>query len=245
MSALLKADDNVLSVLRDAEMDDDGLVLVGQLSRPDYVAVNKFLAMAGAKWNRGQGKHLFTKPDTRKKIEALLCDGEMLDEKKHFQAFYTPDDLAKQVIDMALIYPGMTVLEPSAGVGALAKLAFKKSGQVSCVEMNPEAAKTLSILGFAPAITDFLSMDPDVNRFDRVVMNPPFTRGQDIKHILHALKFLKPNGLLVAICANGPKQQEKLKPIVEASGGQWKELPSCSFKEAGTNVNTVILTINT
>jgi len=72
-------------------------------------------------------------------------------------------------------------------------------------------------------------------------MNPPFVNGQDIQHITHALHMLKPGGRLVAICANGPRQQEKLRPIVEQHGGRWESLPADTFKDSGTGVNTVLL----
>jgi hypothetical protein len=71
-------------------------------------------------------------------------------------------------------------------------------------------------------------------------------RGADIEHILHALKFLaKPGydeatgGLLVAICANGPRQQAELRPLATT----WEELPDGTFAEAGTNVRTVLMTV--
>jgi len=38
-------------------------------------------------------------------------------------------------------------------------------------------------------------------------MNPPFHNGADIAHIKHALHFLERDSVLVAICANGPRQQ--------------------------------------
>jgi hypothetical protein len=52
---------------------------------------------------------------------------------------------------------------------------------------------------------------------------------------------LKPGGRLVAICANGPRQKDKLRPIVEARGGIWEELPLDTFIGAGTGVCTVLL----
>ena len=84
----------------------------------------------------------------------------------------------------------------------------------------------------------------DLGTFDRIVMNPPFANADDIKHIMHALKMLKPGGRLVAICANGPRQNDKLRPIVEARGGIWEELPSDTFIGAGTSVRTVLLTLD-
>ena len=68
-------------------------------------------------------------------------------------------------------------------------------------------------------------------------MNPPFENGTDIKHILHARGLLKPGGRLVAICANGPRQQAKLRPLASS----WKPLPSDTF--AGTSVNAALITI--
>jgi 16S rRNA G1207 methylase RsmC len=76
--------------------------------------------------------------------------------------------------------------------------------------------------------------------FDRILMNPPFERGDDIRHIEHARKFLKPGGRLVAICADGPRQRERLQPIAS----QWRSLPAGTFKESGTMVNTALLVID-
>jgi 16S rRNA G1207 methylase RsmC len=77
----------------------------------------------------------------------------------------------------------------------------------------------------------------DLGKFDRVLMNPPFQNADDIKHIQHAISFLNPGGVLVAICANGPRQQEKLKPLAES----WEVLPAGTF--AGTGVNAALLVI--
>ena len=70
-------------------------------------------------------------------------------------------------------------------------------------------------------------------------MNPPFKNGEDIKHIKHAAAMLKPNGLLVALCANGPRQANQLKPLADT----WEPLPAGSFKDQGTAVSVVLLTI--
>ena len=74
-------------------------------------------------------------------------------------------------------------------------------------------------------------------------MNPPFANGQDIKHIRHAATMLKPGGRLVAICANGPRQNDQLRPWVEQHQGQWHPLPAETFAVSGTSVNTVLLSI--
>jgi len=76
--------------------------------------------------------------------------------------------------------------------------------------------------------------------FDRILMNPPFTHGADIPHILHARKFLTPGGRLVAICAAGPKQQAALQPLAVA----WIDLPAGSFASEGTTVTTAIVVLD-
>ena len=90
---------------------------------------------------------------------------------------------------------------------------------------------------------DFLEQNGNLGQFDRIVMNPPFENGADIKHIQHAMKMLKPGGRLVAICANGPRQQATLKPLAENSGGWYEDLPAGTFASQGTNVNTALLLI--
>jgi 16S rRNA G1207 methylase RsmC len=70
-------------------------------------------------------------------------------------------------------------------------------------------------------------------------MNPPFSRGQDVAHILHALKFLKPGGRLVALCAAGPRQQAELRPLATT----WEELPGDTFASQGTGVRAILLTV--
>lgn len=80
--------------------------------------------------------------------------------------------------------------------------------------------------------------------FDRVVMNPPFAACADIKHINHALAMLKPGGRLVALCANGPRQNAALRALVDARGGDWEDLPADSFKAEGTGVSVALITLH-
>ena len=75
-------------------------------------------------------------------------------------------------------------------------------------------------------------------------MNSPFERGADIAHIRHAFQFLKPSGRLVALCADGPKQNAALRPWVEELGGTWERLPAGTFKSEGTGVNVVLLVVD-
>ena len=172
------------------------------------------------------------------------------------QLFPTPPHLAARMVELAQIEPGHRVLEPSAGTGVLCKAitAARPTAQVFAVEINIQLCELLSqtitppedkAAGICKNVLqgDFLEVDGLGNQWDRIVMNPPFADGADIKHISHALKHLKPGGRLVAICANGPRQNEKLRPVVEAHDGIWQELPPDTFISSGTSVRTVLLSM--
>lgn len=157
------------------------------------------------------------------------------------QLFPTPPDVASEVIRLADIDPEHSVLEPSAGTGSLivaADAACPLVGSLVAVEINDSLAEGLRsrFPDWRVVAGDFLEHNGDLGVFDRIVMNPPFERGSDIRHIEHALSFLKPGGRLVAVCANGPRQNESLKP----KAAEWHDMPEGSFKAAHTNVNTAI-----
>lgn len=172
------------------------------------------------------------------------------------QLFPTPPALAARMVHRAGLAVGMRVLEPSAGTGRVLE-AFpgvmpfgpnrQTALQVVAVELNTALAANLDRSGLAGVVrcSDFLECGADElgGLFDRVVMNPPFGAGADIQHITHALTMLKPGGRLVALCANGPRQNATLRPLVDASEGDWEDLPADSFKAEGTGVSVALITL--
>ncbi len=173
------------------------------------------------------------------------------------QLFPTPHALAARMVDLAGLAIGMRVLEPSAGTGRLLEalpgivpfgLVRQTALQVVAVEVSAALAARLACSGLAATVrcADFLQCSADVEDlglFDAVLMNPPFAQGADIEHITHALKMLKPGGRLVALCANGPRQNASLRPMVEAHGGEWEDLPADTFKDEGTGVRVALITM--
>lgn len=238
------------TVLRASRIEGNTLTLPpGQLARPIYEKVAAFLLNCGGKWHRGRGCHVFEKPAAQA-VGLALAAGVAKDEKKAKQAFYTPPELAKKVVEMADVMEGHWVLEPSAGHGALV-LACLNAGatRVSCIESDPEAVAKLDTLGGQVWVThsDFLKMPAPRNyrhKFDRVVMNPPFARGADVQHVRQALNFVAPGGRLVAIVSASRKAASFIKQLSHAYPGAVTTEPvvAGAFKESGTNVATVILT---
>lgn len=171
---------------------------------------------------------------------------------RNFGFFETPAAVGARAMDALNLRPGMSVLEPSAGKGALANLARAAGGVLTCVEIQPTNAAHLRRLGYTKvAERDFLHLDPAVlGQFDRILMNPPFDRGRDVDHVTHAMRFLKPGGRLVAIMAAGVEYRSDRKTadfrkVVERFKGEIRDLPFGSFAESGTNVNTVIVSLST
>jgi cyclopropane fatty-acyl-phospholipid synthase-like methyltransferase len=171
------------------------------------------------------------------------------------QLFPTPPDVARQVVELAGIQPGHRILEPSAGTGRLldaairAGLGFDCGVRVVAVEINRELAGALLDMrqrwlyandtNFEVRCADFLSCNGDLGVFDRIVMNPPFENGDDIRHIEHAHRMLKPGGRLASVCANGPRQRERFLPVADT----WVDLPPGSFQQSGTTVNAAIVVL--
>jgi len=155
------------------------------------------------------------------------------------QLFPTPAPLARRMVELASLAPGQLVLEPSAGTGALLQAihAAQPQARVLAVEVNPTLARHLQAQGHAVHVGDFLEYGAsNAGCFDRIVMNPPFGKAADIKHIEHALQLLRPGGRVVALCANGPRQQSALRAIAD----HWEVLPTDTFRDAGTEVSSVL-----
>jgi phospholipid N-methyltransferase len=162
------------------------------------------------------------------------------------QLFPTPPELAARMVEMAGIEAGDRVLEPSAGTGNLAKAirSAVPDAHLDLIEIDPRLCSILKTSGFEVSCCDFLAASMPVcpdseDGHDCVLMNPPFSKGQDVAHILHALKFLKPGGRLVALCAAGPRQQAELRPLATT----WEELPEGTFADQGTNVRAALMTV--
>lgn len=235
----------VRNVLERAVITEKMLVLpTGQLDRKLYEAVNKVIVNAGGKWNKSAKAHIFPS-DPRERMGMTLANGKSLDVKQENQSFYTPRALAARVVELAQV-SGKRVLEPSAGHGALAKESVAQGARwVTCIEKDEEACRVLDSIGLIWTKGDFLEEPP--SPFDRVVMNPPFTKNQDVKHVRHALSWLEPNGILVAVMSGNTSR----RPFVEMMGfirtfnatTAIHEVEAGAFKESGTMVRTIILVV--
>jgi hypothetical protein len=103
---------------------------------------------------------------------------------------------------------------------------------------------------------DFLEHVPpgdEADKVDAVLMNPPFYGTHWMNHVMHAMKWLKPGGELVAVLPisvelGQTKEHLAFREWAGMKGDppyhrQCRDLPDGSFSESGTNVSTLIFTI--
>ncbi|WP_262880421.1 PLxRFG domain-containing protein [Pseudomonas paralcaligenes] len=220
--------------------------------------------------------------------------------------FPTSDAVVGAMLDAAEIDEGMSVLEPSAGMGHIADAIREQAGvEPDVVELSGERRELLEAKGYRVAGSDFMEMQPrgsftfgDVFRapdgtlgvmrgqggmgsnrvrlqpldengmpddrrsqyvdrddlvgvehrgadsgYDRIVMNPPFSKGRDIQHVQHAYSLLRPGGRLVAIMGEGAffqsnSRAESFRAWLDGVGGTSESLPEGSFMDPALPVNT-------
>lgn len=212
----------------------------------NYAQVKKILIKAGGEYKKSG----FDFPGSAADIQNRLTGGEVIDDKKKYQFFATPYELAKELVRMADISPGHTCLEPSAGQGAISDLILKEAGSCTVIELMPDNIKILREKGWLPIEGDFLKHEPEsLGLFDRIVANPPFTKNQDIDHIRHMYSMLKPGGKLVSVASKSwthgsQKKQVSFRVWLDQVGATVSEVPAGTFKASGTSVGAVIIEIN-
>lgn len=246
----MKLDADLLAALATAATDGNRLVLAGPRMEPrQYQRINEILEACGGRWVSLAGAHLFP-IDAADAIAPAITTGQVVtlrEKRNDAQYFPTPGPVVQRLVDLADLKPGMEALEPSAGSGAIAAAAAAHGVVVDCIERDPGYANLLADTGAARQITvaDFLTTQPEP-RYDRVIMNPPFTRGADMAHVQHAIGYLKPNGLLAAVMSQAVAWQPAaaaFRNLVEELGGHVEALPDGAFAASGTGVRTILVTI--
>jgi hypothetical protein len=165
--------------------------------------------------------------------------------------FPTAKTTAAQVVAEAGIEPGMDVLEPSAGYGAIADEIREAGVEPDVCEISSTLREVLDAKGYNVVAHDFIQYTG--KKYDRIIMNPPFSKGLDIQHVHHAYSMLKPGGRIVAIMSEGAfyrsdRQAEAFRGWVDGLDGSSEKLPEGSFLDpslpATTGVNARVVVID-
>ncbi|OHU47165.1 hypothetical protein BKG82_26270 [Mycobacteroides chelonae] len=240
----------------------EGLVLTltcGQLSRAEYLAVNKALESLGGKWNRKQGGHVFVDDPTQALAE--FVGGAALAKPPRTSEGYvqTPAGLAAMVIrdhtDIGRLAAGARVLEPSAGDGSFVHAAFAANPEVQVVAVEPNAQRLARIVArdsgalrrVSSTFEQFVASGP--GSFDAIVMNPPFAvpgaPSLWIDHVQLAYGLLSSGARLTAIVPvslleRQDRRHSAIRALTAEHGG-FTRLPDDAFKVSGTGVRTAVM----
>jgi SAM-dependent methyltransferase len=253
----LALDQETLRVLSSGILEDGIFrITVGQLPRKVYESVNEVLERLGGRWDRKARGHIF-QDDPSEALDRVIITGE-IGPANEFDFFETPADLARRMVQLAEVLPGQRILEPSAGRGAILRellvhvqTAVRLPVLMEWCEIDPGRQEACRfVAGRDPVAADFLSVPTDSWDFcwNRILMNPPFSRGRDVEHITHAHKLLAPGGRLVAIASAGVafRQERRYSDFRDlvAAHGYMEPLPTGTFKASGTDVNTVLVVMD-
>jgi phospholipid N-methyltransferase len=170
--------------------------------------------------------------------------------------FPTPPPVIERMLEHAEIHEGDIILEPSAGGGAILdaiRARWADAVDLYACECNRDLHELLELKGyrFPERIGwDFMDggpYDQDM-RYDRIIGNPPFEKGQDMQHIMRAYQYLGQDGLLVMICSEGPffrsdKAAVQFRLWLSEVGAETERLPEGAFKASGTGVACRIVII--
>lgn len=256
----------VRDVLQHALCSGNKLELVGQLDREVYAAVNKVLEALGGKWNRSAKAHVF--PSDAAAVIAPLISGDgaqriekVVDEKKTYNVFETPEPVIERMLSASSVYlckSKARVLEPSAGSGRIVQMLreYRPGYHISAVEL-----RSCAVAGNPDELIegDFLSVGPDEigGPVDLILANPPFSNGQDIRHLVHMMRFAHPidtQGATEIICITSPGWQFRdTRPYKQFR--EWFEdrrdrglasvtkLEEGTFTEEGTEISTLMVAL--
>ncbi|HLP99230.1 MAG TPA: LPD38 domain-containing protein [Sideroxyarcus sp.] len=183
------------------------------------------------------------KPDKVKQLERSMI-GRSNDGLDFFP---TPAGAADEMIEAAGIKEGMSILEPSAGMGHIADRIREAGHEPDVVELSGDRRELLDAKGYNVVGHDFMDLSkedtPNGEGYDRILMNPPFGDRRDAIHVQHAYDLLKPGGRLVSIMGEGvffgnDSKAQGFRDWLESVGGTDEKLEQGTFLDPSLPVNT-------
>ena len=165
--------------------------------------------------------------------------------------FATPEPLGLKMVEWAGITPDMDVLEPSAGHGAIARW-FPDLTRKTMIEPSHELASRLALVADGRIVSDRFEDHHAVNKYDAIIMNPPFgTAGKmAMEHVAKAFAHLRDGGRLVALIPRGSSMEKRFDAWHESEAAKDAhlrmsvDLPSVTFERAGTTVAARVVVID-
>lgn len=241
---------NVAEILKHCTLENNILKLPQvQFNKKSYADAKKWIEEAGGSWQGGKVQG-FIFPFNAERVFSILKDGKRCNLQQEYQFFETPDGVADWLVMLAGgIHEDDTVLEPSAGRGALIKAIHRAcpSVMVECYELMPENREFLHSLGNVILLGEDFAKD-SIGSYSKIIANPPFVNNQDIDHVRLMYERLEEGGTLAAITSPhwkfaSEKKCAAFRQWIDEVHGQVFEIGAGEFKESGTSISTMAVVI--
>jgi hypothetical protein len=241
----------VQEVLQDCKVEGNTVKLPPvQLDRKLYQDVAKALNLIGGSWKGGKVQAFVFQQDPTELLQQI-AGGESRNLKKEFQFFATPNSIADYLVELADIEEGDSILEPSAGQGAIVKAIQRvlPEAAVDCFELMPLNQTFLSkISNVLIKGQDFLQYEGP-HSYDKIIGNPPFSKNQDCSHIRKMYELCRPTGRIVSVASkhwqtSGNRVETEFRNWLDQVNAEVYEIEAGAFKESGTMISSCIIVIN-
>lgn len=86
-------------------------------------------------------------------------------------------------------------------------------------------------------------------KYDLIIANPPFSKNQDVTHVLRMYEHLSDGGRLVAIMSPHwqhaqDKKSKQFRDFLQSVSGEVNEIDEGAFAEYGTQIKTYFVVID-
>jgi hypothetical protein len=233
--------------------DDNKLIRLncGKLPDDHFKEIKKLLVNFNGKWNTKSSGFIF-KTAVASDVLKSLRDGKAVNVFKENQFFYTPReawDRACELIDIS-IFDGDRICEPSAGEGHMVKYIEelikehdRRNVKITICESAEFNIAILKQKGYKVASTDFLLHK---GKYDAIIANPPFNKGQAQAHIRHMFFLLDDGGNVYTFAPKRILDDEVFMSwlkhdVVHFAYGV---VEAKYFRKNKANVDTIILTLH-
>ena len=173
------------------------------------------------------------------------------DSREGKDYYATPEPVGQKMVEILGLQAGESAMEPSAGHGAIA-MWFPDKVNSTVIEPSYSLYTKLNARaggGNRKMVNDIFENYNIINKYHGIAMNPPFGSGGKtaVDHLEKAFGHLYNNGRVVAIIPQG-QADKRLDDFLERTPNAHLiasiKLPSSTFEQAGTSVNTRIVVID-
>lgn len=161
-------------------------------------------------------------------IRHVIVNG-MVDYKSN-QFYPTPESIVNDIEMYVGCTDGKRILEPSAGRGNIAN----RFENIHCIDKEELNIVILKQKHSNVICGDFLfyEVKKEIDKYDIIVMNPPYNKNQWKTHVEHALNILAEDGVIYAVLPSGKESYFDNCEVLETYHNEFERtgITTCLYK---------------